>query len=551
MIGLRTLLLFAYVVVGCLPLLLVRLYPIRRDKPGGTGLVIILVGSSLWSFGTVVGMLASTMGIRFAAGNLVMLGASLSAIGWFIMIAEYTGLLAPRRRVLGLLALEPVLLQAIAWSPLHVLIFGSGGNPGPVFWIHTVIAYGLVLVGIIAIVDVILDTSGLRRRQGFALLCSAIPPAGVEFLNIFFYGFPFPPTPLAYGITICIIAWALFGTRFLDLVPIARERVLDTMSDPVVVVDDDGRILESNPAAREFVGIDGDHVGMSCEEFFAEFPDAVEQIGSKQSGTEEISVRNDGTEYYFDVEISPIKGPNRQRTGRVFVFRQITRLKRQERELRERERELDLMRQVQSRVLRHNIRNDLTVVKGYNEVFAEELDDEYADMAEIVIEKADDLISISHKARTVEELVEQDQTPAELDLGTMLTDLVETHRERFPEVTFTLDCPAECRVVAAPAVKLCFENLLENAAEHNDAATPTVDVTLVDEPDGTVVTISDNGPGVPEQELSVLDEGEETSLEHGSGIGLWIVEWIVDRTSATIDYETGSHGTTVTVRIPD
>jgi PAS domain S-box-containing protein len=552
MIGYRTLLLGIYVVVGCLPLVLVAVYPIRRDKPGGTGLVIILPGSSLWSLGTVLSSLELSWGISFAGNNVILLGASLSAIGWFVMIAEYTGLFSPTPRTLGVLALEPVLTQVAAWTrPFHQLLFTDTGL-GPVFLLHTVIAYGLLLVGAVAIIDVITESSGLRRTQSIALFCSVLPPAVVELLNLFrlIPWFRFTPTPLAYGLSICIIAWSLFSARFLDLVPVARAQVLDTMSDPVVVIDEDGRVLESNPAAREFVGVGPDTVGMSCEEFFGEFPEAIDRLRPVESTTTELTVERNGLEYHFDVEVSPIHDDDQERIGRVLVFRDVSRLKRRERELREREHELDLMRQVQSRVLRHNIRNDITVIKGYNEVFVEDFDGETREMAELVIEKAEDLIAISHKARGVEELVERDQSPTEIALPSLLEELVRTHRERYPGVTFLLETPRECSVTAPPTLELGFANLIENAAEHNDSRNPTVKVRVETRQDAAIVTIRDNGPGVPMEELSVLEEGEETPLEHGSGIGLWIVEWIVDRTDTTIQYDSDERGTSVTVRIP-
>jgi len=547
-IGSRTVLLVGYAVVALLPLALFLVVPIRRDKPGGTGLLLILPGSSLWSVGTAAVVLDMASWLSMLGNAVVLLGASFATIGWFVMVLEYTGVLSPTRSVFGVLAIEPVLAQVFFWLRPHTELVCSRACLIPFGWMHIVVNLGFVTVGSVIIVKEILASSTLRRKQSLALFGSVIPPVAAELLRLFDYLGP-EMLPFAYLLSIPLISWALFSARFLDIVPIARERVLDTVSDPVVVIDDDGRVLESNPAARELVGVDPDHVGTSCREFFSAFPDAIDRLRSVGTGSEELRVEQNGTEHHFDVEISPIQGPNRQQTGRVFVFRDVTRLKHRERELREREQELDLMRQVQSRVLRHNIRNDLTVVKGYNEVFVEELDDEYAEMAEIVIEKTDDLISISHKARAIEELVEQDQTPREMELAATLENLVETYRQRFPEVTFTLDRPETCLVTVAPAVELGFANLLENAAEHNDATEPTVEVTLPETPEGPVVTISDNGPGVPEEELAVIEEGEETQLEHGSGIGLWIVEWIVDKTSATVEYETGTDGTTVTVRI--
>ena len=64
------------------------------------------------------------------------------------------------------------------------------------------------------------------------------------------------------------------------------------------------------------------------------------------------------------------------------------------------------------------------------------------------------------------------------------------------------------------------------------------------------VTVADDGPGIPERELKVLERGEEKPLEHGNGIGLWIVYWVVEHSDAAVSLETGTDGTTVSVELP-
>jgi hypothetical protein len=62
--------------------------------------------------------------------------------------------------------------------------------------------------------------------------------------------------------------------------------------------------------------------------------------------------------------------------------------------------------------------------------------------------------------------------------------------------------------------------------------------------------VTDNGPGIPDNELTVLDRGRETMLEHDSGIGLWIVNLAVDENGGTVHYEVGDEGSTIRIRLP-
>ena len=64
------------------------------------------------------------------------------------------------------------------------------------------------------------------------------------------------------------------------------------------------------------------------------------------------------------------------------------------------------------------------------------------------------------------------------------------------------------------------------------------------------IEVGDSGDGIPSHELGVIEEGKETDLEHGSGIGLWLVEWGATALGGDVSYETGPEGTTATVELP-
>jgi signal transduction histidine kinase len=73
----------------------------------------------------------------------------------------------------------------------------------------------------------------------------------------------------------------------------------------------------------------------------------------------------------------------------------------------------------------------------------------------------------------------------------------------------------------------------------------------VDRAEGTVtVTVEDDGPGIPAEEVEVLDREVETALQHGSGLGLWIVKWVIERSDASIAFD-ATDGTRVDITIPE
>jgi len=108
--------------------------------------------------------------------------------------------------------------------------------------------------------------------------------------------------------------------------------------------------------------------------------------------------------------------------------------------------------------------------------------------------------------------------------------------------------------MAAPKLPLAVEHVVRNAAEHNDAADPRVEITArrpATDAGVVEVTVADNGPGIPTDEKEVLLDGEKTPLKHGSGLGLWIVNWIITRTGGRIAFERNEpRGSRVTMALP-
>ncbi|WP_239641041.1 PAS domain S-box protein [Halorubrum distributum] len=90
---------------------------------------------------------------------------------------------------------------------------------------------------------------------------------------------------------------------------------------------------------------------------------------------------------------------------------------------------------------------------------------------------------------------------------------------------------------------------MKNAVKHSGAA-PTVTITVTRVPNAIEITVSDDGPGLAQHEIDVFETGSETPLTHGSGLGLWLVYWIVTNHDGSIDATSGDDGTTVTVTVP-
>lgn len=200
--------------------------------------------------------------------------------------------------------------------------------------------------------------------------------------------------------------------------------------------------------------------------------------------------------------------------------------------------------EVLHRVMRHNLRNDLTVVSGRIKILVEELDGQEATHAEIVRDNAESLLDTVEAAADARKVIGRDIVRKPTDVVALLRDEIDIIQNSY-NCTVHTELPDSQTVLADTPLQRGLHHLLINAVEHNDADEPAIDVRVTDAADRAgwvAIEIEDNGSGIPPGEIDVLTAGEETELHHGSGIGLWVVHWVVTRYGGDLEFEVPSTG---------
>lgn len=235
---------------------------------------------------------------------------------------------------------------------------------------------------------------------------------------------------------------------------------------------------------------------------------------------------------------------------RLFV-ELIARMLEHELMLMQRQQELSLsigINTVLSRVLRHNIRNDLNVIQGVLELLHERSGGEER-LYENANRRIVDLLGLAEKAREIESIAHARSDRRPIEVTSLVQSIIDRLRPEYPSATFTLESDDDVGLDAIPTLRQALRELLENAAKHAGEA-PAIAVKIQEVPEGVGIEIQDNGPGIPDQELAVLDEGTETPLVHGSGLGLWMTYLIISEHEGTIAPVVTEEGTTVRLTIP-
>jgi PAS domain S-box-containing protein len=334
------------------------------------------------------------------------------------------------------------------------------------------------------------------------------------------------------------------------------KRAVEATGHAVFITDTDGTIEYVNPAFEQITGYGaGDAIGensrilQSGEMSDAYYEEMWETIVSGEIWTEEVvDQRSDGELYHAYQTVAPIPDEDGEVTAFVAIQTDITDRKRLEDDLRESLRRLRVL----DRVLRHNLRNDMNVVEGYAQTIEASSEGALAEHAAKIRETSRRLRRITDKQREITKFLSDPPEPEFVDLASVVATLAADARDRHPEADVSVDAPETCRLRTTPAVEKALDELLENAVVHTDRDRPSVDLRIDRGNDAVAISVADDGPGIPAMEREILtDEAEIDPLYHGSGLGLWLVNLVVQQSGSEVAYEENEpRGSVVTITLP-
>ncbi|MFB6123069.1 MAG: histidine kinase N-terminal 7TM domain-containing protein [Haloferacaceae archaeon] len=521
----------------------------QRPEPGAVPLVALLVGQSWWSTCIVFKLQATTFDAKLLWTDLAWIGVVVIPVAWFLFALEYTGHdQYVRPRYVALLSVVPAITVVLALtSQFHHLLYvrplGVETNGvvqleqgGAWYWVIAGYTYLLGLFGIVPLAGLLTSDATTFRGQGATLLVGLLAP---WVTNVLFLAGALPtsgidPTPVAFSVSGVAYLNALTRFRLFGTSPApntrARKLLFDRMQEGAIVVDRNDYVVETNDSALDVLGLDSrDVLGRHAGDVVPEY-DRLPDDGALP-GYLTIGDPSGGRQY--DVTVTRIRNVRGRAIGRVVTFHDVSQHLRQQQRL-----------EVLNRALRHNIRTETNVIHGY-------ADGVPNDDARIIKERALRITEIGRKGQEAIELFErgrEDRTPK--SLVTLLEQCLATVREAYPEVTVDFDRP-DRDVAVAELLTPVFSNVVENAAEHHSGDDPHVRVTVRFDGNRVRVDVSDDGPGIDDYEIAVLDDGTETALRHGSGLGLWIAKWGAEIADGTVRFDSdGETGSTVTVEVP-
>ena len=334
--------------VSALTSLVTSLLILRRDVTGSTALGGVLLGSFIWSGAYALTWSLTSLHDKVLWLRVMYFGVLVVPSLFLIFTLQITNradwLVA---RNLVLLALEPLLVLALIWFNVgfmfdRISIVQRSGftvmdiERGPGFWINTFYSYAIILVAFMVLgISFLRAIPYFRRQYLIILIGSAIPFAASLFTQIRYEELAdLDMAPISFTVMSILYAYAVFRHQFMDLLPVARGRLIESMSDGVLVVDSKGRIVDINPAMKSFLEEEPAMViGRKITDVLNLGSHNIDPLLEGLETHTEIKLRSKPARY-LDLRVTPLYNDLHAVNGRLIVFRDVTDRKEVEHDLR-------------------------------------------------------------------------------------------------------------------------------------------------------------------------------------------------------------------------
>ena len=519
----------------------------ERPDPMSTPVAVLMLATFAWALPAAIGFASPTVEMAILAEKARYPGTLLTPVAFYLLTFRYAGLDAwLQPKILAAIAIVPSisLIMVVTndrhqwfWADvIYVEIIGGATllvDPGPWFPIHLAWAYALMIISLVVLAREIGEVDSFNRKQPIAMFIAGAIPLGI---NLIFQagresGSAIDLTPVALGVSGAIFAIALFRLDLIQLGPIARRHVLEEIPDGVIVIDQDGIIREFNQMAISI--IPALEIGQLETEII---PAATRQTNG------ELTANVWGVSKKYRCYREPFHDIQGRLFGELVYLRDVTAIARREQRI-----------SVLNRVLRHNIRNELTIQLGHLELLSdsENVDQEYHQKT---IERSIRRVqSMADQARLVDRTLRDPGDVRPVTIDTVIAESIASATNSTPDILVETEIPQESVHVMTIDRELLvwvIAELIENALIHGEMNQQPINIKVTNSSETVSVSVIDNGPGVPDDEIEAIQSSVETALEHGSGIGLWLARWTAERSGGSLSFDKIDGRNAVSIRLP-
>lgn len=546
------------------------------------------LGTTIYSFGYL--MLAIAIwsvfyGIELSTTNeqLILLSNNAEYIGialipsfWIIFILKYTGKdkLLTQGSIVACFII-PVITIILEWTNryhhLHYTAVSFGhvdglyqliATYGPWYKINTVFFYAMLLWGIYLLAREMKTADEVYKKQNRAILFATFIPwiANILYLSGLTPFHNLDITPFAFIVTALAIGFALLKYRLFDIVPIAREKIMEAMQEGVLVLDARNRIVDANsqmktilaPYCKKPIGMDFSNLHIGDEKLS-------EALDKHSNDKIELKLTNGNNDQYFAVTITSIFEKNKTYTGHFLLFRDTTERKQTENNLQALNQLKDRLFSIISHDLRSPLNTLLSIVTLTNEgqITEEELKAFLPEISK----------NLGYTTGLVNNLLQWSKSqlkgevmqPVNIDLHKKTNGILELVQKSASDKKLVISntIPADTTAYAdSDMIQAVLRNLISNAIKFSNIG-GEINISATNGGGQTTVCVSDNGVGIDATGLNKIFGLESfttrgTINEQGTGLGLLLCKDFVEKNKGKIWVESSpGHGSKFYFSLPD
>ena len=388
----------------------------HRAVSGAAAWTVVAFSQALWILGYIFELVSPDLAGKVFWDNVQFFGMFVVPTALLAFALDYTGRKLPRsKEVWAALTVVPILLMLLIFTDdwHHLIRPDARLISGELFaaltygftttiWILSLYSYALTFVGLAILIERFIRPRQFYRGQVGVILLSMLFPilgglitlAGIE---IYFYR---DTTPFTFALGNLILVWGLFHYRLFDIVPIARDMVIENMHDGVIVLDAQGRVIDVNPAIQRVIGRPLSQViGQRASQVFASWTDLVEKYRDVQEAHSEMTIPVGATRYHVEMSLTSLYDRRGALKGRLVVARDITERKQAQEALQRAHDELE--HRVQERTLELRTTNEQLQREITERKRAQVALSKSEERFRLLVEKTSDIITILNADGTI------------------------------------------------------------------------------------------------------------------------------------------------------
>jgi len=388
-------------------------------------------------------------------------------------------------------------------------------------------------------------TQSIYRWQTALLITSTLLPMVSDSLYVLgLWPTPnFNPTTIVFSISGTLLTLSLFHFRFLDLMPVARNKLIENMSDAMLVLDMKNRIVDLNPQMQTLLEVQSkEAIGKTVSQFITKWETQLATLFDLTEAHREMVFDRNGVSIYYDVHISILRETNGNVVGRLIVLRNISHRVHLENELRIQNEELRAFTQM----VAHDLKSPVNLILGLSEILptmpASEDDALAGNYAEIIHQTAQKMQHIIDALLLLAHVRQQKVEPQLLDMTPIILEVKQRLYYKIAESGAAISYPDSWPLAIgyAPWIEEVWVNYVSNSLKYGGQP-PQLTLGFTLQENGMIrFWVRDNGSGISAADqagLFVPFTRLDQATMDGNGLGLSIVKRIVERLGGTVGVE--------------